>query len=98
MSNFSVEYSQGAKGPGQITFTLDGLTQTLGVSGRLDSVGSRVVSPPFTATGNAVVVECVRTSTDAMRVAVRVSLPGADQGNTAPDYERVIEDVPLSFS
>jgi hypothetical protein len=98
MPSFTVEYTQGTSGPGEITFSVGAFSSTKTASGRLDAVGSRVVSPTFKPAelGNAVldtVVECVRTSSDAMRVVV-VFVAGAYIGSGT---ERVIENVPLSF-
>jgi hypothetical protein len=98
MPSFTVEYTQGASGPGAITFTLDAAATSEPASGRLDRVGDRVVSPKMTGTGypDGVVVECIRTSSDAMRVVV-VFFNQFQVGYIQPMTERVIENVPLSF-
>jgi hypothetical protein len=97
MASFTVEYTQGTTGPGEITFTIDASSATQTASGRLDSVGSRVVTPTFHVAGVAVVVECVRTSSDAMRVTI-VFNPGQGTYGGFSGTERVIENVPLSFT
>jgi hypothetical protein len=97
--SFTVDYTQGATGPGQITFTLNGVPTSVTASGRLDAVGNRVVSPEIPVLGNRTVqVECVRTSSDAMRVVVVFLLSATSSYSVAPPMERVIENVPLSFT
>jgi len=96
-TSFTVEYTQGASGPGQVTFTIDAASASATASGRLDSVGSRVVTPTFAVAGVTVVVECVRTSSDAMRVTILFN-PGEGEYGGFLGTERVIENVPLSFT
>ena len=100
MSDFAVEYSQGATGPGRITFTINGVRQTLDASGRLGRIGSRVVSPTFNTAEVDAVIECVRTSTTAMRVIVNIASDSDVQqsDHELPYLEQVIEDVPLAHN
>jgi hypothetical protein len=94
-STFTVEYTQGATGPGQITFTVDASSQTVTATGRLDAVGNRVVASLSAPVGGSVdvTIECIRTSSHTMRVVV-IFEPLEYGVITA---ERVIENVPITF-
>ena len=104
--------------PGEITFTYainagTPVSETLPASGRLDTVGALVIAEGFTVVlspGNPdprndfdVVVECTRTSKDAMRVRlVFIGYRGPNSNfpyysEFAPVLEKIIEDVKLDF-
>jgi hypothetical protein len=95
--SFTVDYTQDAgSSNGEITLTSDSTSTTVSASGRLDNVGDRVVSPviPGAVGGHDAAVECVLTSSHAMRVTVAI-------GNILDEYqpnviERVLENVPVT--
>jgi len=96
--SFTVDYSQGATGVGQIALTVGGgAPQTVDASGRLDKVGDMVFAS-LTAFGGPTEIECTRTSSHAMRVVVRLKSTGSASYLTSTRLERVIENVPLSFT
>lgn len=92
---FSVEYSQGDSGPGELRIDFDGNVQVLTASGRLDAVGNRVVSPKFVigTHGELATVECIRTSSSTLRVLLVIHL----NSYASPAYERVLEEVSIDF-
>ena len=100
--SFTVDYTQGATGVGQISLTAGGGPQVVDASGRLDKVGDMVFAvvqpPPPALGGNAVDIECTRTSSHTMRVVVRLKATFSQTYVTSPFLERVIENVPLSFT
>ncbi len=96
--NFTVDFSQGTTGMGQITFTIGGEAFVVEAD-RLDVVGARTMRMiPQDEFKGDIRVECIRTSNSDMRVVVIFSREVATQYGTPFSLERVIENVPLNFT
>lgn len=99
--SFTVDYTQGPNGVGQISLAVGSDAPTVAdASGRLDKVGDMVFARlKGGVIGNFVEIECTRTSSHTMRVVLRAG--HFELTDTPEGYlflERVIENVPLSFA
>ena len=98
-TSFSVSYTQGDSGPGEIRLILDGQEVTGIASGRLDAIGDSVTSPILEPPGSTleVFIECVRTSRVTMRVDVSFDVSAYAGSSDAYKIQKILEDVPLDF-
>ena len=104
MASFTVAYIQddNTNSPGKVLLSEGGAPpESRDASGRLDNIGD-FVSADFRGLGGGIMVECIRTSKNRMQIRIfSISFSGGYEGSYSDeflaDWEKVLDDVPITF-